>query len=64
MDRRRTKTIGLLAAIFVFFLGLVIYSQLSSPDGDLGQALLFFAIVAVPGTLFAAWIAGVGRRNR
>ncbi|MEU3049968.1 hypothetical protein ABZ705_26250 [Streptomyces sp. NPDC006984] len=53
-----------MVAVFAFFLGLLIHNQLSSPGGDLGQALIIFALVAVPGALLVAWLAGAGRRNR
>lgn len=64
MSSRRSTTIGALVAVFAFFLGLLIHDQLSSPGGDLGQALIIFALVAVPGALLVAWLAGAGRRNR
>ncbi|MEV8307796.1 hypothetical protein AB0P36_10640 [Streptomyces flavidovirens] len=54
-----------MAAIFIFFLGMLIHNQLNSADGDLGQSLIIFAAIAIPGGFFAAWLAGVGRnRNR
>ncbi|MFJ8586207.1 hypothetical protein ACIRD2_16360 [Streptomyces sp. NPDC093595] len=64
MSSRKSTTIGVLAAIFIFFLGLLIHDQVTSPSGELGQALVIFALVAVPGAFFAAWLAGAGRRKR
>ncbi|MFC8273151.1 hypothetical protein ACFUJR_11575 [Streptomyces sp. NPDC057271] len=64
MTDRRTTSIGAITAIFIFFLGLLVHNQMNAPDGNLGQALLLFAAVAVPGGLFIAWLAGKGRRRR
>ncbi|MFF9866330.1 hypothetical protein ACF1G0_13010 [Streptomyces sp. NPDC013953] len=64
MSSRKTTTVGALAAIWIFFLGLLISNQLKSPDGDLGQSLIIFAVIAVPGGVLAGWLAGAGRRNR
>ncbi|MGR8012224.1 hypothetical protein [Streptomyces hypolithicus] len=63
MSSRGTTTIGALAAIFIFFLGMLIHNQLNSADGDLGQSVVIFAAIAIPGGFFAAWLAGVGRRR-
>ncbi|MFF8832147.1 hypothetical protein [Streptomyces sp. NPDC015131] len=65
MSSRQSSTrVGVLAAIFIFFLGLLIHDQMTSPSGELGRALLIFALVAVPGAALAAWWAGALRRKR
>ncbi|NUK05513.1 hypothetical protein [Streptomyces lunaelactis] len=52
-----------MAAIFIFFLGMLIHNRLNSADGDLGQSLVIFAAIAIPGGFVAAWLAGAGRRR-
>lgn len=64
MSNIKQGTTGVLVAIFVLFLGMLIHSQLQAPDGKLGEALLIYTAIAVPGGLLAAWIAGTGRRSR
>ncbi|MFI6055446.1 hypothetical protein ACIBCO_35840 [Streptomyces violascens] len=60
--RTRPAVIGMLTAIIVFFLGMLITTQLRSDSGALGTSLLTFAAVAIPGGLLAWWLAGRPRR--
>ncbi|GGU47343.1 hypothetical protein [Streptomyces violascens] len=60
--KTRPAVVGMLTAIIVFFLAMLITTQLRSDSSELGATLLTFAAVAVPGGLLAWWLAGRPRR--
>ncbi|MGW2484233.1 hypothetical protein ACWCWQ_30880 [Streptomyces sp. NPDC001571] len=59
---KRRGVIGMLTAIIIFFLGMLIHSQLRSDSGALPTSVLTFAAVAVPGGVLNWWLAGKLRR--
>ncbi|MFE9118767.1 hypothetical protein [Streptomyces sp. NPDC007172] len=54
---KRAGTIGMLTAIVIFFLGMLIHTQLRSDSSALPTSLFTFAAIAVPGGVLNWWLA-------